>query len=45
MLNLGTESQGCIHSFQLSDENIKHLACDGVYYLIFNAKAVRNGQI
>ena len=38
MLNLCGESQGCIYSFKLSRENIKHVFTDDVYHLIFNAK-------
>jgi hypothetical protein len=40
MLNLGRESEGCVHSFKLSRENIKHdyLPCDSVQYLNFIAK-------
>ena len=38
MLNICRESQGRIHSFKLSCENIKHLPCDGVYYYEFQCK-------
>ena len=44
MLNLCRISQIRIHSFHIVEgvhKNMDHLPCDGVKYLIFNAKGLR----
>ena len=44
LLNLCRVSQICIHSFHIVEgvhKSMDHLPCDGVLYLIFNAKGLR----